>query len=170
MTLSGSRITAAPSEGYYASGAEVSPAGAATVTQSGNTFTVKNVTEICTVTVQFTQKTAAAVSYAVPEGVRCDGRTHRRLSGRRDYPSAVSGAPTDDSQSYAFAGWVDAAVAATTDASGLEIYAPGGSYLLDEIQTKLYALYTYRVEDETGDPNTFKLVTANQADWAATTL
>lgn len=166
VTLSGSRITAAPSEGYYASGAEVSPAGAATVTQSGNTFTVKNVTENCTVTVQFSQKTAAAVSYAVPEGVSVtNGPTAGYLGDEITLPP-VSGAPTDDSQSYAFAGWVDAAVAATTDASGLEIYAPGGSYLLDEIQTKLYALYTYRVEDETGDPNTFKLVTANQADWS----
>ena len=46
-------ITATPENGYMVSGYEVSPAGAATVTQSGNTFTVSNVNANCTVTIIF---------------------------------------------------------------------------------------------------------------------
>ncbi|MBR5618492.1 MAG: endonuclease, partial [Clostridia bacterium] len=63
VSLSGRTVTATPNTGYYAESATVSPAGAATLTQSGNTFTVSNLTADCTVTVNFAAKTACTVSF-----------------------------------------------------------------------------------------------------------
>ena len=59
VSLSGSTITAAPKTGYQIDDTTpytVSPAGAATVTRSGNTFTVSNLTSNCTVTIHFAVK------------------------------------------------------------------------------------------------------------------
>lgn len=68
VSLSGRTVTATPNTGYYAESATVSPAGAATLTQSGNTFTVSNLTADCTVTVNFAAKTACTVSFAANGG------------------------------------------------------------------------------------------------------
>jgi endonuclease I len=68
VSLSGCTVTATPNTGYYAESATVSPAGAATLTQSGNTFTVSNLTADCTVTVNFAAKTACTVSFAANGG------------------------------------------------------------------------------------------------------
>ena len=59
VSLSGKIITAAPKTGYQIDDTTpytVSPAGAATVTRSGNTFTVSNLTSNCTVTIHFAVK------------------------------------------------------------------------------------------------------------------
>ncbi len=59
VSLSGSTITAAPKAGYQIDDTTpytVSPAGAATVTRSGNVFTVSNLTSNCTVTIHFAVK------------------------------------------------------------------------------------------------------------------
>ena len=59
VSLSGKTITAAPKTGYQIDDTTpytVSPAGAATVTRSGNTFTVSNLTSNCTVTIHFAVK------------------------------------------------------------------------------------------------------------------
>ncbi|MDD6644031.1 MAG: endonuclease, partial [Firmicutes bacterium] len=62
-------ITAIPKNGYMVSGYEVAPAGAATVTRSGNTFTVSKVKTDCTVTILF-----------APESVPCaHTRTHTEI-------------------------------------------------------------------------------------------
>ncbi len=68
VSLSNRTITATPNTGYYAESATVSPAGAATLTQNGNTFTVSNLTADCTVTVNFAAKTACTVSFAANGG------------------------------------------------------------------------------------------------------
>ena len=62
VSLSGSTITAAPKTGYQIDDTTpytVSPAGAATVTRSGNTFTVSNLTSNCIVTIHFAVKVCA---------------------------------------------------------------------------------------------------------------
>ena len=59
VSLSGKTITAAPKTGYQIDDTTpytVSPAGTATVTRSGNTFTVSNLTSNCTVTIHFAVK------------------------------------------------------------------------------------------------------------------
>ena len=59
VSLSGKTITAAPKTGYQIDDTTpytVSPAGAATVTRSGNVFTVSNLTSNCTVTIHFAVK------------------------------------------------------------------------------------------------------------------
>ncbi len=68
VSLSGRTVTATPNTGYFVESATVSPAGAATLTQSGNTFTVSNLTADCTVTVNFAAKTACTVSFAANGG------------------------------------------------------------------------------------------------------
>ena len=54
VSLNGKTITATPKTDCEVSGYEVTPADAATVTQSGNVFTVSNVKADCTVTILFT--------------------------------------------------------------------------------------------------------------------
>ncbi len=166
VTLSGSRISALSADGYYPSGALVSPAGAATVVQNGSFFTISNVTQDCTVTVQFAPKTSAAVSYSVPEGASVVGGTAAGWVGDPITLPQVSGSPADTSRSYRFAGWVDAPVTATTDYGSLTIFAPGSPYVLTNADTRLHALYSYRVEDASGTPNTYTPVISAQTDWS----
>ena len=159
------QITATPAAGYYASGFSVSPTGAATISQNGNVFSIKSVTEDCTVTVQFAAKTPATVSYVVPEGVSVPGgNTSSSYLGDSVVLPTVSGTPADTSRSYSFVGWVTAPVDETTALSSLTVSASSQPYVLTNAQTTFYALYSYRVAG-VGDPDTFELVTANRADW-----
>ena len=160
------RITATPAEGYYAEGFTVEPAGAAAIAQSGNIFNIKSISADCTLIVQFTPKMQGSVSYEVPAGVSVSGGTASGWLGDSITLPTVSGTPTDSEQNYSFIGWVDEKVAATADYGSLAVLAPGKPYVLTNTQTKLYALYSYRVDDGNGDANTFKLVTANQLDWS----
>ena len=166
VTLNGSRILASPAEAYYTAGAEVQPVGAATVTQNGNLFVITNVTEACTITVQFAPKTAANITYAVPDGVSVVNGTTSGWVGDRITLPQVSGKPADSSRSYSFVGWVDAPVEATSDYDSLTVYSPGKSYELSQAETKLYALYSYREENGTGEANTYSLVNGDLTDWS----
>lgn len=62
VSLSGTVITASPNTGYAATGYTVTPEGAATVSQNGNTFTVSGIKQNCTVTILFTS-TACTHNY-----------------------------------------------------------------------------------------------------------
>ncbi len=62
-SASGYTVTASPKTGYYAESATLSPADAATVTQTGNVFTLSNVTRDCTLTVNFAPTYAITVSF-----------------------------------------------------------------------------------------------------------
>ena len=66
VTVSGNTITATPKSGYVVSGYSVSPTGAATVAQSGNVFTVSNLTANCTVTINFAAETPAPSTPTCP--------------------------------------------------------------------------------------------------------
>lgn len=160
VTLTGTTVTASPKEGYYATGATVSPTGAATVTQDGNRFFLSNITADCTVTVNFAAKTPATVTYSVPEGVTQDStQTYVKDSIILPQPTGV---PVADAQEYAFLGWVEHPVEDTTALP--TVYAAGSVYTVPSAQTTLYALYTYRVSltGETG----CRLVTEPRTDWS----
>ncbi len=68
VSVTGRTVTATPNTGYYVADATVSPAGAATLTRDGDSFTVSNMTANVTVTVNFAAKTALTVSFAANGG------------------------------------------------------------------------------------------------------
>lgn len=166
VTIAGSRITAVPAEGYYAAGAEVSPEGAATVTQNGTIFLVSQVKEAATVTIQFAPKTPATLIYAVPEGVAVTSPTETGFVGDPMVLPEVTGAPAQTEIPYSFVGWVEAPVTATSDLSSLTVYSPGSFYTPTQSSTVLYALYSYLEEDGAGEANTFRQLSEAPADWS----
>ena len=68
VSVTGRTVTATPNAGYYVADATVSPAGAATLTRDGDSFTVSNMTADVTVTVNFAAKTVLTVSFAANGG------------------------------------------------------------------------------------------------------
>ncbi|MGM9651213.1 MAG: endonuclease, partial [Faecousia sp.] len=136
VSVSGSTITASPAEGYYASGYEVT-SGSATVTQSGNSFTV-SATGNCTIKIIFSAKTPVTVSFSVPEGV-----TQAAVSGYAEEAITLptpTGTPSATAQSYTFAGWVTASLEDTTTKPTI---LKAGDSFTTSTNTTLYALYTY---------------------------
>ncbi|MDD6643164.1 MAG: S-layer homology domain-containing protein [Firmicutes bacterium] len=131
-------VTATPTEGAYVDGYTLTPEGAATVTQEGeNIFRVENLTADCILTVRFAAKTAAKVTYSVPEG--CEKAADSVYVGDALKLTPPAGAPTADAQAYTFVGW-------TLDK--LEDGADAPVYFTDTFtptkeEMTLYALYTY---------------------------
>lgn len=157
----GMTITAAPNEGYYTSGWSISPEGAATVRQDGNTLRVSALRTDCTVTVHFAAKTAASVHFSVPDGVV-----------QADMPSYVgdsivlpspSGAPADKTQDYHFVGWSEEKI--DSPAPSASLLRAGDSYTLTGTSAELYAVYQYLSTSEGKTPE-FKAVTEERSDWS----
>lgn len=165
VAYSAGYITTTPSEGYYTAGATVEPLDAATVTQSGNSFVVSNVTKSCTILIKFAPKQIASIGYALPEGVTTNGPVKGYLGEAVTLPQ-VAGTPTNNSRDYTFMGWVEDVVDATKDRSEFILLAPGFSYTLKNMRTTFYALYSYRVEDGSGAADSFVLVTTDPIDWS----
>lgn len=139
VSLNGKTITATPKTGYTVAGYEVTPAGAATVTQSGNTFTVSNVKSDCTVTIKFAAKTAATITYIVPSGVTVSGTTASYV-GDSVKLASVSGTPTG-TEGYTFFGWATKSILDTTVQPSVQ--KAGASYTVNAAQTTFYAVFTY---------------------------
>lgn len=137
---SGRSYTAYPAEGYYVSGYTLLPSDAATVTQTGNTFSLTRPTADCTLTVNFAAKTPATLAFLVPTGVSC--KAINAYSGDEVTLPTPSGEPTGE-YSYTFKGWVASTYDNVTD-KPVTIYPAGSAYTLNG-NTKLYALYTYSV-------------------------
>ena len=137
VSLSGKTITASPKSGYAAVGYTVSPEGAATVTQNGNTFTVSNQTADCTVTILFAEmaKVAVTVSYVVPAGVSCASTSG--YAGDTLTLATPSGAPTAAPDAE-FIGWSKTAVSETTE-KPTALY----SSLVVNSNMTFYAVYSY---------------------------
>ena len=137
VSVTGNVVTAEPSEGAYVAGYTLTPEGAATVTQEGNTFRVENLTADCHLTVRFAAKTPAKITYFVPEG--CEKAEDSGYVGDALKLTPPTGTPKADAESYTFVGW-------TLDK--LEDSAAAPAYFTDTFtptaeKTTLYALYTY---------------------------
>lgn len=137
VSVTGNVVTAEPSEGAYVAGYTLTPEGAATVTQEGNTFRVENLTADCHLTVRFAAKAPAKITYSVPEG--CEKAEDSGYVGDALKLTPPTGTPKADAESYTFVGW-------TLDK--LEDSAAAPAYFTDTFtptaeKTTLYALYTY---------------------------
>ena len=139
VSMSGKTITATPNTGYTVSGYKLSPEDAATVTRSGNTFTVSNVKANCTVTITFAPKTAATITYNVPNGVTVSGTTASYV-GDTVKLASVSGAPAG-TEGYGFYGWAEQEIADTTTAPTVQ--KAGASYTVKAAQTTFYGVFSY---------------------------
>ena len=128
VSVNGYTITASPKTGYYASGYTVT-SGSATVTQSGNTFTV-NPSSDCTVRINF----AARTQYTVT--LKANGSTYSTLSAYSGDSVTLPSTATAVS-GYTFAGWCASTVSETTTRPTILT----GSYTPTSNVT-LYAVYT----------------------------
>ncbi len=157
--LSGSTITATPNPGCYVAGASVKPEGAAALIRDGDQFTVQNVTQDCTVTVQFAAKARASVTYHVPDGVtQPDSQGYL---GESIVLPTPSGTPASDYYHYQFLGWAETPVQETDILP--TYYAAGDAYPLTRASATLYALYAYRIYP-TGEMG-FRLIDRQADDW-----
>ena len=129
VSVSGYTITASPKTGYYASGYTVT-SGTATVTQSGNTFTV-NPSSDCTVRINF----AARTQYTVT--LKANGSTYSTLSAYSGESVTLPSSATSVS-GYSFAGWCANTVAETTTRPTIlsGSYTPSGNVTLYAVYTK----------------------------------
>jgi len=135
VSVDGSTITASPATGYFAQSATVT-SGTATVSQNGNTFTVSADSD-CTVQINFAAKTAVTVSFA-----------GANVTAQSGYAGDAMALPdvTDVPSGYSFAGWTTAPL----DADTTEKPAYYTDSFIPTANTTLYALYTYKVEEEGG--------------------
>ena len=155
VSVSGNVITAAPKDGCYVAGYEVT-SGTASVAQDGNLFTVTAQTD-CTVRIDFAER-MTVVRFAVPEGVQAIPTVTVGAAGVT-LPTP-SGSPADTAHEYTFTGWVAAETAATvTKPTAL---AAGTIYHPDTDCT-LYPLYSYTTA---GTGTTYRLVTTVREDWS----
>ena len=140
VELNGKVVTATPNDGCRIS--QNNPytlEGTATVTHSGNTFTLSSIKSDCTLTVNFEQKTPATITYIVPEGVTVSGVTASYV-GDSVKLATVSGTPTG-TEGYSFYCWSKSSVADTTSApTG---YAAGASYSVTASETTFHAVFRY---------------------------
>ena len=142
VSVAGDVITATPAEGAYVAGYTLTPENGATVTQEGeNTFRVENLTADCILTVRFAAKTAAKVTYSVPEG--CEKADEFGYVGDALKLTPPNGTPEADAEVYTFVGWTLDKLEDSTDAPTYftDTFTPASE------ETTLYALYTYEKED-----------------------
>lgn len=143
VTRSGLTITAAPKTGYQVQDAVVTPANAAAITREGNTFKLSDVTADCTVTVNFAPGTAVTLTFVVPQGVTCAGKSG--YAGDNVTLSAPSGKPASN-DAATFLGWADSKVADTTVKPAVK--TAGAAYTLAADHT-FYAVYSFYPEGVT---------------------
>ena len=163
VTQRGMTITANANTGYYASGYTVTPEGAATVRQDGDTFRVSALRQDCKVTIHFAAKTPATVHFSVPGGV-----TQSDAAGYIGDPITLpqpTGTPTADAQDYHFVGWTTEPV--KIPVVSMQVLRAGERYDVTSAETTLYALYQYFATPDGRTP-AFSAVTADTDDWSGT--
>ncbi len=148
VSVSGRTVAATPNNGYYVADATVSPAGAATLIRSDNTFTVSNQTADCTVTVNFAAKTVLTVSFAANGGTGTMAAQQVYAGESFTLPACGFTAPSGK----VFAGWkwsVDNA-----------IYQPNASVTVSANST-----FTAQWATPSNDA-TYVLVESTPSDWS----
>ena len=159
VSVTGTTITASHATGYYAQGFEVL-SGTASVTQNGNSFSVRPESD-CTVRINFAAKTPATISFVTPEGVSC-AAIHSYVGDELVMP-APTGKPLADLHEYLFLGWTEAAADNLTQNPG---YLAAGSSLSIPGDRVYYALYTYAIKDSGDESTGFEKLTLAPADWS----
>ncbi len=147
VSITGNTVNAFPKTGYEVAGYTL-VSGEATVTRSGNAFTVSASSD-CEIRIDFTARAVASVTYMengaqvdsvdayVGDSVTLPGNTGTVFAG------------------YSFLGWITGSLEETTVAPAA-VYAAGTSYSVEEDVT-LYALYS-RVDSSTsGSSSVFEL-------------
>lgn len=161
-------VSAAPAEGYYASGYTVSPEGACTVTQDGNIFRVSDLKQDCTITIQFSPKAPATVSFSAPEGIEvAGGNTASSFVGDSITLPTVTGQVADKSQEYTFLGWTAIPVE-QSEALPQDLMKSGETYYVGQETQTLYALFYYKVADGTSTDKEYTQVMDEPTDWTGT--
>ena len=144
VSLAGSAITATPSSGYRVSTTnpyEVSPSDAATVSQTGNVFTV-NATADCTVTINFEAIPTFEVTISTPEGGMLTVKNGDETvnSGDRFETGTVLTVTATPDENYNFRNWqaVDASTHTYTASNT-------GSYTMTEHDVTFNATFDAKV-------------------------
>lgn len=136
----GCQVTAFPADNAVVAGYTLAPENAALVEQTGNVFTLREVTADCCLTVHFAAKTPAVIRYHVPEG--CQKAADFGYVGEELLLSAPLGEPTARPGTYRYAGWTDAPVDDAVNPP--QLYA---CYTPTQPETTLYAVYRFRGAD-----------------------
>ncbi len=162
----GMTITAKPAAGYYAVGCTVTPEGAATVRQDGNTFRVSAMRSDCTVTIHFAAKTAAKVHFVTPDGV-----TQNDISsfvGESVTLPTPAGTPTADAQDYYFVGWSEEPI--VTPSASADYIRAGQSAAVEGTEKTYYAVYQFFARADGGTPAFTRVESApgENEDWSGT--
>ncbi len=137
---SGNSTTVSPNAAYtYGAPAYTVTSGAATVSQSGNTFTATP-TANSTIQINMVEKSKYAVTFNAGSGT-CDDESLTETSGGAGVtlPIATPSA-TCQSEGWTFAGWAEASVATETEEAPTTLYEAGDTYKPTSNIT-LYAVY-----------------------------
>ncbi len=165
--VQGTRIVCHPAEGYYVADVELVPADGATLIRNGNVLKLNKLTADVTVNVTFAAKTAAKITYLLPEGATAENAVTTGYVGDSVELPAVTGDVSVDGVACRFIGWVKGTVADTTDASALNAYNAGTDYVIEAEHEIFYGLYAYEeASSEGGESTTFHKLTAAPADWS----
>ena len=147
ISMSGKTITATPKTGYQVAGYKVT-SGSATVTRSGNTFTV-TATSDCSIQIIFEPRVKATLTF-VDRGNTVSTLTP--YTGDSATLPAYTGTAPDG---FVFRGWVEQEI--ENSETKPTIYSENSSYKVTASKT-FYALYAKVEEGSTGEM-TYRLVT-----------
>ena len=164
----GTRVVCTPAEGYSLDHVELTPADAAEVIVNGNIVKLNNITADVAVTVYFAPKTAASISYLLPEGAVAENAAVNGFVGDPIVLPAVTGDITVDGVDYRFEGWVRSTVADTTDLGETVVCEAGDTYVVESAKEVFIGLYSYTVAapEGEGEATSFNKVTVAPADWS----
>ncbi|MBQ9842466.1 MAG: endonuclease [Clostridia bacterium] len=147
VSVSGKTITATPKTGYAVGGYTIL-SGSATVTRSGNVFTVVPTSDV-SVRINFVPRQQVTIQFAQMSGTDPTAQT-AYIDDTITLPAHGGAAP----DGYTFLGWVEDEVESAETAP--TYYKAGSSYTVSAAAT-LYALYSYTAEGGSGNSNVFEL-------------
>ena len=144
VSFDGTTITAEPATGYRVSTTTpytVTPSGAATITDNGdNTFTVTDITEDCTVQINFEAIPTHNLDIYI-NGQQVSGYPQTLAEGEHfDFPTAPATIESGE-DTYNFVGWVaNTPITEPTDTRPETVYTTTGA-TMGQNNVTLYALY-----------------------------